>query len=114
MTTTIGIDIGSGAVKTVLFRQEGGKTEWLAKRVERIRQRVAMELARASYDEVLEDDAAAPLGGTAGNLYCRVPATPGETGTPLYFCALLQAAALLLAVSHFRRERRARLRAQQR
>jgi DHA1 family tetracycline resistance protein-like MFS transporter len=33
-------------------------------------------------------------------------------GTPLYFCALLQAAALLLAVSHFRRERRARLRPQ--
>jgi DHA1 family tetracycline resistance protein-like MFS transporter len=31
-------------------------------------------------------------------------------GTPLYFCALLQAAALLLAVSHFRRERRARFR----
>jgi DHA1 family tetracycline resistance protein-like MFS transporter len=33
-------------------------------------------------------------------------------GTPLYFCALLQAAALLLAVSHFRRERRTRLRPQ--
>ena len=33
-------------------------------------------------------------------------------GTPLYFCALLQAAALVLAVSHFRRERRARLRPQ--
>ncbi|MBI5911124.1 MAG: MFS transporter [Betaproteobacteria bacterium] len=30
-------------------------------------------------------------------------------GTPLYFCALLQAAALALAVSHFRRQRRARL-----
>ena len=29
-------------------------------------------------------------------------------GAPLYFCALLQAAALLLAVSHFRRERRLR------
>ena len=29
-------------------------------------------------------------------------------GTPLYFCALLQAAALALAVSHFRRERRGR------
>ncbi|MGC2520252.1 MAG: benzoyl-CoA reductase subunit D [Burkholderiales bacterium] len=55
MTTTIGIDIGSGAVKTVLFRHEGGKTEWLAKRVERIRQRVALELARASYNEVLEE-----------------------------------------------------------
>jgi DHA1 family tetracycline resistance protein-like MFS transporter len=35
-------------------------------------------------------------------------------GTPLYFCALLQAAALALAVSHFRRERHARLRAEQR
>ncbi|MGB7540896.1 MAG: benzoyl-CoA reductase subunit D [Burkholderiales bacterium] len=55
MTTTIGIDIGSGAVKTVLFRHEGGKTEWLAKRVERIRQRVALELALASYNEVLEE-----------------------------------------------------------
>ena len=53
--TSIGIDIGSGAVKTVLFRQEGGKTEWVAKRVERIRQRVAMDLARSSYDEVLEE-----------------------------------------------------------
>ena len=53
MTNTIGIDIGSGAVKTVLFRQEGGKTEWLAKRVERIRQRDPMELARAGYDDVL-------------------------------------------------------------
>jgi MFS transporter, DHA1 family, tetracycline resistance protein len=33
-------------------------------------------------------------------------------GTPLYFCALLQAAALVLAVAHFRRERRARRRPQ--
>jgi benzoyl-CoA reductase subunit D len=54
-TTSIGIDIGSGAVKTVLFRQEDGKTEWVAKRLERIRQRVAMELALASYNEVLEE-----------------------------------------------------------
>ena len=53
--TTIGIDIGSGAVKTVLFRQESGKIEWLAKRVERIRQRIAMDLARTSYEEVLEE-----------------------------------------------------------
>jgi len=35
-------------------------------------------------------------------------------GTPFYFCALLQAAALLLAVSHFRRERHARIRSQPR
>ena len=37
--------------------------------------------------EVIEDDAAGPLGGTAGNLYCRIPATPGTSGTPLFFCA---------------------------
>ncbi len=55
MTITVGIDIGSGAVKTVLFRQEGGKIEWLAKRVERIRQRVAVDLAYGSYNEVLEE-----------------------------------------------------------
>jgi DHA1 family tetracycline resistance protein-like MFS transporter len=36
------------------------------------------------------------------------PLPPGDwrIGAPLYFCAVLQALALLLAVSHFRRERR--------
>ena len=51
MTCTAGIDIGSGAVKTVLFRDG----EWLAKRVERIRRRDPMELARHSFDEVLAE-----------------------------------------------------------
>jgi benzoyl-CoA reductase subunit D len=51
MTYTIGIDIGSGAVKTVLFRGE----EWLAKRCERIRRRDPMELARQGFDEVLAE-----------------------------------------------------------
>ena len=32
MIHTIGIDIGSGAVKTVLFRTDGATQEWLAKR----------------------------------------------------------------------------------
>ena len=32
MTYTIGIDIGSGAVKSTLFRIDGNKHEWLAKR----------------------------------------------------------------------------------
>ena len=53
--TSIGIDIGSGAVKSVLFRHEGDRPEWLAKRVERIRQREPLALARASYDEILEE-----------------------------------------------------------
>jgi benzoyl-CoA reductase subunit D len=51
MTCTIGIDIGSGAVKTVLFRDG----EWLAKRCERIRRRDPMELARQGYDQVLQE-----------------------------------------------------------
>jgi len=51
MTVTVGIDVGSGAVKTVLFNGE----EWLAKRVERIRRRDPMDLARQSFDEVLQE-----------------------------------------------------------
>jgi benzoyl-CoA reductase subunit D len=49
MTYTIGIDIGSGAVKTVLFKDG----EWVDKRLERIRRRDPMELARQSFDEIL-------------------------------------------------------------
>jgi len=52
MIHTAGIDIGSGAVKTVLFRSDGADTEWLAKRCERIRKRDPMELAREGFDEV--------------------------------------------------------------
>jgi len=51
MTYTVGIDIGSGAVKTVLFNDN----QWLAKRVERIRRRDPMELARQGFDEVRQE-----------------------------------------------------------
>jgi benzoyl-CoA reductase subunit D len=51
MTYTAGIDIGSGAVKTVLFKDD----EWLAKRVERIRRRAPMDLARQGLDDVLRE-----------------------------------------------------------
>lgn len=54
-TTTIGIDIGSGAVKSVLFRSEGEQHEWLAKRSERIRSRDAMTLAQEGFDAVLAE-----------------------------------------------------------
>jgi tripeptide aminopeptidase len=37
--------------------------------------------------EVSEDDAASSLRGNAGNLYCRVPASDGNGGLPLFFCA---------------------------
>ena len=55
MTTTIGIDIGSGAVKSVLFRVENGQNRWLAKRCERIRRRDPMTLAQEGRDGVLAD-----------------------------------------------------------
>jgi benzoyl-CoA reductase subunit D len=55
MTITIGIDVGSGAVKSTLFRVEDGKSEWLAKRCERIRRRDPMTLAQEGRDGVLAD-----------------------------------------------------------
>ena len=55
MINTIGIDIGSGAVKAALFRSDGAKAEWLARRVERIRRRDPMTLARSVHDEALEE-----------------------------------------------------------
>jgi benzoyl-CoA reductase subunit D len=55
MTYTVGIDIGSGAVKTVLFETSPDKTAWLAKRVERIRRRDPLDLARQTFDEVLQE-----------------------------------------------------------
>jgi benzoyl-CoA reductase subunit D len=55
MTITAGIDIGSGAVKAALFRTEGANGEWLAKRVERIRRRDPLQLARDGYDALLEE-----------------------------------------------------------
>ena len=53
MTVTAGIDVGSGAIKTVLFRIEADETEWLAKRTDRIRRRDPFELAESAYDTVL-------------------------------------------------------------
>ncbi len=38
----------------------------------------------------------------------HLPKGDWRIGMPFYFCALLQGAALLLAVSHFRRQRRER------
>lgn len=55
MTIAAGIDVGTGAVKAVVFRVENGKEEWLARDLMRIRQRDPMELARLAFDHVLED-----------------------------------------------------------
>jgi len=55
MTITAGVDIGTGAVKVVLFRLEDDDIEWLGKRTHRIRRRDPMKLAEQAYDEVLEE-----------------------------------------------------------
>ena len=57
MIHTIGIDIGSGAVKSVLFRNgdDGARPVWVARRCERIRSRDPLTLARQGYEDVLAD-----------------------------------------------------------
>jgi benzoyl-CoA reductase subunit D len=55
MTIAAGIDIGTSTIKTTLFNVENGKETWLSRYVMRIRQRDPMELARVSFDAVLED-----------------------------------------------------------
>jgi len=56
MITTIGIDIGSGAVKSTLFRTgDDGQPQWLAKRCERIRRRDPMTLAQEGLEAMLAE-----------------------------------------------------------
>jgi len=54
MTTSIGIDVGSGVIKTALFRVAQGKTEWLSRWDTRIRQRDPYQLVEDSVSYVLE------------------------------------------------------------
>jgi benzoyl-CoA reductase subunit D len=57
---TIGIDIGSGAVKSVLFRHDGGAATWVGRRSERIRRRDPLDLARQGYEELLAEAKLSP------------------------------------------------------
>lgn len=53
MTLSIGIDVGSGVIKTALFRVADGNPEWLARWDARIRQRVPFQLVAESVEYVL-------------------------------------------------------------
>ena len=53
MTIAIGIDVGSGVIKTALFRVESDKTEWLARWDARIRQRDSFQLVEESLAYVI-------------------------------------------------------------
>ncbi|MDP7602283.1 MAG: BadF/BadG/BcrA/BcrD ATPase family protein, partial [Alphaproteobacteria bacterium] len=55
MTITAGIDIGTGAVKSILFEIDGGDMKLLAKRADRIRQRDPNKLAEEGYHAVLSE-----------------------------------------------------------
>ncbi len=55
MVITAGIDIGTGGVKTALFRIDGDQVEWLDRQSERIRRRDPMALAEAAYHRMLEN-----------------------------------------------------------
>jgi benzoyl-CoA reductase subunit D len=48
MTVSIGVDVGSGVIKTALFRVEGEKSEWLSRWDARIRQRNPFALVEES------------------------------------------------------------------
>jgi len=55
MTVSIGIDVGSGVIKTALFRVEDGAPEWLARWDARVRQRDAFRLVEESVATVLNE-----------------------------------------------------------
>jgi benzoyl-CoA reductase subunit D len=55
MALTAAIDLGTSAIKTVIFRVEGDKIEWLGRRVDRIRNRDPLVLARHGFESALKD-----------------------------------------------------------
>ena len=74
MTITVGVDLGTGAVKTALFNVEEGKTEWLARRNDKIRQRDPFKLAESAFDSVLKD-----AGLSAGDVHYVATTGDGES-----------------------------------
>jgi benzoyl-CoA reductase subunit D len=55
MTIAAGIDVGTGAVKAVVFDVDGKDNKWLARQTLRIRQRDPIKLAEEAYDTVLAE-----------------------------------------------------------
>ena len=51
---TTGVDIGSGCIKTVVFKVDGDKIEWLGKETARIRNRDPFQLTTEAYDHMLK------------------------------------------------------------
>ncbi len=108
MTITAGIDVGTGSIKTVLFRIEGEEVEWLSKRTERIRQRDPHKLAQETFMGVLADSGlgrgdvayvastgeAESLGFTTGHFYSMTTHARGGIYLEPAARAILDAGAL--------------------
>ena len=73
MLVTAGIDVGTGCVKVVLFEVQDGQPRWLAKGVERIRQRDPYQLASEAYDALL-----AQVGASRGDVAYVATTGDGE------------------------------------
>ncbi len=54
MTLTAGIDVGTGAVKTVLFEINGDDITWIDKQTDRVRNREPFVLAETAFDYLLD------------------------------------------------------------
>ncbi len=55
MTLAAGIDLGTGAVKAVIFDVTDGKINWVSRHIEKIRQRDPHKLAREALDLAIKD-----------------------------------------------------------
>ena len=55
MTITAGIDVGTGAIKVVLFDVKGEDINWMGKRTERIRQRDPFVLTEETFDSLIAE-----------------------------------------------------------
>ncbi len=55
MTVSAGIDVGTGAIKVVLFESDGDRLEWRARRNLKIRQRDPLKLTRTAFEEILDE-----------------------------------------------------------
>jgi benzoyl-CoA reductase subunit D len=55
MTISAGVDLGTGAIKIVLFEVADGETKWLGRSMSRIRRRDPMVLAQQKYENMLAE-----------------------------------------------------------
>lgn len=55
MTLAAGIDLGTGAIKTVLFDVSEGEINWLGRNTDRIRRRDPLVLAKEGFDNMLAE-----------------------------------------------------------